>query len=176
MPLKLTFFLIVSLIALNLSAQVIPKYEMRFQYRDSIGLMKDTIMSRAKYLLWSKSEAYPSFVKWKSLPFAVLRSSISGVGLFTDSSSSFSLGQQIGFAFVKRSTSGRFNFDYIETNFGSFINDSETPNMDVELTDNGVVFKSNQSIPPHTELTVSYRAIIDLFPDDETAEQSIKYW
>jgi len=132
--------------------------------------------SRLKFNLWSKSAAYPDYVKWKNQPFAVNPSSISGVGLFTDSTHSFSSGQTIGFAFFKVSASGNFELDYVESNIGSFVNNSDNPNMEIESTSQGLVLKAKQYIGPNTELTASYPSLINLFPNDPSVERTIKYW
>jgi hypothetical protein len=149
---------------------------MKFQIGNGSGGVKDTMLSRFGYKLWSKSPGYPAYVKWENLPFAVLRSPLSGVGLFTDTTSSFTTGQVIGYSFFKINSSGKFNIDYLETNIGSFINNSGAPNMNVVQTSTGLQLVANQNIPPGTELTVSYQAIINMFPNDVSVKQEIQYW
>lgn len=176
--LPLSFFL-TFIFSVELKAQnaKLPDYPMKFQFRNSHGDLRDTSMfSRLKFTAWSKSSAYPAYVKWKNQPFAVNLSSINGVGLFTDSSSSFSTGQTIGYAFYKVGSSGRFDLDYLESNIGSFINNADEANMEAIKTDKGIVLKAKQNIASNTELTVSYQSIINLFPNDPSASQAIKYW
>jgi len=155
----------------------LPSYKMLFQFRNSNGVLRDTIMaSRLKFSLWSKSTDYPAYVKWKNQPFAVNPSSINGVGLFTDSTSSFSTGQTIGYAFFKVGASGSFELDYIESNIGSFVNNDDNPNTEIISTSKGLVLKAKQNIGPNTELTASYQSLINMFPNDPSVERTIKYW
>lgn len=170
--------IVISLFSIHAYGQTssLPNYEMRFRFVDPSGVWRDTMLSRMSYKYWSKSASYPSYVKWKNQPFAVLHSALDGEGLFTDSVSSFTSGQVIGFAFYKIGSSGRFDFDYLESNIGSFINDASNPNMDVVLTSQGILLKANQNISPGTELTASYEAIMNLFPNDQTVQRVIQYW
>jgi hypothetical protein len=154
----------------------LPNYKMLFQYRNGSGQLRDTMVPRIKYKVWSRASTYPSYVKWKNQHFAVLRSSIDAVGLFTDSTSSFSTGQEIGYAFFKIGSSGHFDLDYLETNLGSFINDSDNPNIEVVKTSTGIVIKAKQNIVPNTELVANYQDLINLFPNDESVNRAIKYW
>ena len=154
----------------------IPNYRMVFEFWDSQGVLRDTMMSRIKFKKWSESPNYPTYVKWKDLPFAVNHSSIDGVGLFCDSTHSFSANQVIGFAFIKKKDTGHFSVDYLETNAGSFINNSDTPNAQVELSEQGVVIRAISAITPLSEITVSYQELIDLFQGDPEVVQAVKYW
>jgi hypothetical protein len=151
-------------------------YRMSFQYRNQSGLLKDTMISRMLYHSWSESSNYPTYVKWKKLPFAIVKSPINGVGLFTDSSTTFNAGDIIGYAFYKVAHAGSFETDYLESNIGSFVNDSSSPNIDIVLTSDGIIMKAKQKILPNTELTGSYQQLINLFPGDASAEKLIKYW
>lgn len=157
-------------------SQAIPKYQLRFQYADSAGNVKDTLVSRIKLAYWSKQSNFPSYLQWKAQAYAVLKSNIDGIGLFTDSSTTYNTGDVVAYAFVKRASAGRFDLDYIETNPASFINDHADPNLDIELTGHGIILKANRPIATLTELTISYAALIALFPGDITAERAIKYW
>ncbi|MBL0310145.1 MAG: hypothetical protein IPP77_10845 [Bacteroidetes bacterium] len=98
------------------------------------------------------------------------------MGLFSDSTHSFSTGDTIGYAFFKIGSTGSFDIDFMESNIGSFINDSQTPNMEVLLTPKGLLLRAKQSIASTTELMASYREIIDLFPNDKSIRRSIQYW
>jgi hypothetical protein len=157
-------------------SQATPKYQLRFQYADSAGSIKDTLVSRIKLAYWSKQSNFPPYLKWKGQAFAVLKSAIDGIGLFTDSTTTYNTGDFVAYAFVKRASAGRFDLDYIETNPASFINDHSEPNLDIELTGQGIILKANRPIAALTELTISYAALIALFPGDITAERTIKYW
>jgi hypothetical protein len=180
LPLTISSILLVlflSLCSFELLAQsTLPNYRMEFEFWDSQGALRDTMMSRIKFKKWSESPSYPSYVKWKDLPFAVNHSSIDGVGLFCDSTHSFSANQVIGFAFIKKKATGHFSVDYLETNAGSFINNSDTPNAQVELSEQGVVIRAISAITPLSEITVSYQALIDLFQGDPEVVQAVKYW
>lgn len=169
--------LLISAIDLRAQGPNLPSYKMIFQFRNGGGVLKDTVMSsRLKFSLWGKSSDYPDYVKWKNQPFAVLQSNINGVGLFTDSTHSFSTGQTIGYAFFKVGASGTFELDYIESNIGSFVNNSDNPNMEVVSTSQGLILKAKQHIGPNTELTASYQSLINMFPNDPSVERTIKYW
>ncbi|MDX2003300.1 MAG: SET domain-containing protein [Chitinophagales bacterium] len=154
----------------------IPKYELNFSYTDAGNVTRDTMLTRFGYKLWSGGTNYPGYTDWLNYPFAVANSIIAGVGLFTDSSSSFTSGQSVGYAFYKTGSTGKFSFDYVETNLGSFINDSQTPNLDILVTSDGIVLRANQAIGPNTELTANYRALIALFPQDASLKALVRYW
>jgi hypothetical protein len=149
---------------------------MRYEFRNESSTLKDTVISRLKHSLWAKSPNYPAYVKWMNYPFSIGISNIHGIGLFTDSSSTFIVNDIIGYAFVKKRNTGNFNLDYLQTNLGSFVNDSENPNVDVELTNQGLVLKAKTTIAPNTEITASYRAIIELFNGDKNVENVLRYW
>jgi len=175
------FFLIVlfTLSAENVLAQGSPRpdYAMKFQFRNDNGSLRDTAMfSRFKFGVWSKSAEYPTYVKWKNQPFAVNRSPIHGVGLFTDLVSVFSQGQTIGYIFYKVGSSGSFDLDYMQTNLGSFVNNSAQPNTEIVSTPQGLLLKAKESISSNTEITASYQELLNLFPNDESAVRTIKYW
>jgi len=138
---------------------------MRFQYVD-IDQHRDTSLSLFQYSHWASSPEYPSYVKWRNLPFSILKREDHSIGLFTDSLTTFTENDEVGVAFAHRNSTNRFLFDYAKTNFASFISNSVTPNMYPELTSKGVVFKANQAIPPNTELTVDFNAIRAIFPND----------
>lgn len=165
------------LLSFDISAQTpFSDYKMEFQYRNTNNVLIDTVVSRFAFKKWSNSATYPDYVKWKNQPFAVLHSALNGVGLFTDSLTTFAQGQEIGFAFIKIQDTQHFSIDYVETNAGSFINDDVSPNVNIELTPLGLKLRANVAIPPNTELTVSYQALIDLFQGDPEVVQAIKYW
>jgi hypothetical protein len=151
-------------------------YPMKFQFRNTNGVLRDTLMPRMRFRIWRQSNSFPTYVKWKGFPFSICNSPIDGLGLFSDSLSSFAQGSEIGFAFIKINNTGHFELDYQETNIGSFINDSQEPNMEVVLTSMGIIMKAKVNISPNTELTLNYREIIVLFPEDAGVVRSIKYW
>lgn len=149
---------------------------LKFLFRDTSGQLHKRTLSRAQYRRWSRSAAYPAYVQWSDRPFALLRSPVHGVGLFTDQSTTCTAGEVIGYAFVKTAHTGIFNRDYRETNIGSFVNDSEDPNLDVLLVPRGIIMRANRSIAPCTELRAAYRAIMALFPNDPTVTKQLRYW
>lgn len=160
----------------NAISQTFNIYELSFSYKKSGGQMIDTLLSRIEYKYWSKSLKYPTYVQWKGQPFSVLKSPLDGVGLFTDSLNTFSTGQIIGTIFYKVSSGGTFQSDYIESNIGTFINDSNTPNAKSYITPQGIIIKATQNILKKSEITVSYQDLMNLFPNDMTVVNLVKYW
>jgi hypothetical protein len=152
-----------------------PNYPLKFRFTNSTGV-HDTILTRQAFKYFSKSASYPAYVGWVGQPYAVLRSPLSGVGLFTDSSSSYVLGDTVGWAYYKIANTARFDFNYFATNLGSFINDAGSPNLQVISTPKGLLLIANQNIPPLTELTISYKALISMFPGDPSVVRAIQYW
>ena len=157
------------------NAQGLPRYPMKFQYNTN-GRFVDTTFSKAYFRTWTRTAKFPGYAKWDNLPLAVANSSVSGVGLFCDSSSTFSRGDTIGFAFYKSGSTGTFSLDYIESNLGTFVNNSSAPNMNIVKTSRGLMMVANCSIKSGTELTASYQSLINFFPNDATAREQIKYW
>jgi hypothetical protein len=153
-----------------------PNYPMKFSYIDQSGNAHDTLMNPIKFKMWNASGSYPAYVKWKSDPFAVLRSSIGGLGLFTDSVTTFSSGQTIGWLYYKTNSTGRFNLDYIQSNIGMFVNNSETPNMQIIQTSQGLSLQALQTIGPGTELTIRFRDLRSMFPNDPTVLMKMRHW
>jgi len=47
--------------------------------------------------------------------------------------------------------------------------------MDVMITSKGILIRANRFIASNTELTINYRAVIALFPNDPTVSKLI-YW
>lgn len=134
----------------------LPSYERNFQFTDSIGNPQELfIPSRIKFWQWSRKKSFSSYVKWKNYPFAVIKSSINGVGLFTDNNITFNNGDFIGYAFFKINSRGNFRADYKESAISTFVNDSLSPNMNVHLIEEGIILYANQLISPLQELTVS---------------------
>jgi len=146
-------------------------YEMKFRYHN-----RDTLLSRITIHFWSESGQFPAYLKWENAPFSIRPSNISGVGLFTDSTSSFTSGQNVGWAFTKFSNTGSFMYDYIESNIGMYINDSQTPNVSVISTPQGLMMKAATNIAPNTEIIARYQDIINMFPNDESVKLLIQYW
>ncbi|MFH0866470.1 MAG: SET domain-containing protein [Bacteroidota bacterium] len=152
-------------------SQAIVNYTMKFRYQN-----KDTLLSREKIHFWSKSGQFPAYIDWENAPFAIQPSAINGVGLFTDSSGSYTAGLDIGWAFIKVAGTGVFIDDYYESNIGMFVNDSQTPNAEIINTTQGLMMRAITTIGPNTEITASYQQILDLFPNDDTVKFLIKYW
>ncbi|MBX7203685.1 MAG: hypothetical protein K1X77_11490 [Bacteroidia bacterium] len=151
-------------------------YPLKFQFRDASNQLHDTLMTRVRFKSWGSMESFPNYLQWKNQPFAVRKSTIHGLGLFADSVSSFNTGDVVVCAFVKRSSTGRFDLDYLQTNPASFINDAQNANLDIEITAHSIVLKAKETISPLTELTISYAALIALFADDTTVKHAVKYW
>jgi hypothetical protein len=119
---------------------------------------------------------FPSYLKWLNSPFAIRHSPLNGYGLFTDSVSSFSSGQVVGYAFFKLNTTGHFDLDYREANIGLYINDSDNPNVTLTKVAGGIQMTANTNIGPNTEITSSYQNLINLFPGDQDVVRVIQYW
>lgn len=158
------------------TTNTLPTYPMKFLYNSSNGIQRDTLLSKLSFRMWKMSNNYPAYVKWKSQPFAVLRSSIDGLGLFTDSVSSFTTGQEIGWIYYKVNSSGRFDMDYLDSNIGLFINNSDNPNAELVQTSQGIKIKATRAINSVSEITIRYQDILNLFPNDPSAVRKIKYW
>jgi len=167
--------MILLILPLKSEGQNLGYYPMKFSFRNSEGQIRDTMMSRLLIGIWSKSNSFPNYLQWKDLPFSVRVSSIDGVGLFTDTLNAYNSGDTIGYAFFKRASTGKFSLDYFHSSLGTFINDSEDPNMDVMITSKGILIRANRFIASNTELTINYRAVIALFPNDPTVSKLI-YW
>jgi len=167
---KLGLIFLIAFMAGFVNAQT-ANYVMKFRYNN-----RDTLLNRNMIHFWNLSGQFPSYLKWKNAPFAVRPSIISGVGLFTDSTSSFSTGQDIGWAFTKFSNTGSFMYDYIESNIGIYINDSQTPNVTITQTPQGLMMTASTYIAPNTEIVARYQDIINMFPNDESVKLLIQYW
>jgi len=131
------------------------------------------LLNRANIFLWNNDGTFPASLKWKNAPFYLKRDASGAIGLFTDSTNSFNSGQDIGFAFIKISSSGYFMDDYFESNIGLMINNSESPNVTIVSGSQGLMMQANTYIAPNTEITVKYQDILDLFPNDITAKMLI---
>lgn len=146
------------------------QYKMIFLFNNGTGI-QDTIVSKVSYSVWQKSGNYPAYMKWKNLPFAVKTTGAGETGLFTDSTSSFSNGQAVGYVFYKVQSSGGFSTAYKETNLKGFIRNSDTPNLSIVVTSQGLELRAIGSITANTELTVRYSDLAGLFPGDVSAEK-----
>lgn len=136
----------------------------------------DTLLSREQLHYWGQSGQFPTYLEWNNCPFAICPSPIDGVGLYTDSTSSFAAGQDVGWAFIKVAATGIFMDDYYETNIGMFVNDSQSPNVEIVTSPQGLMMRAITAIGPNTEIISRYQDIIDLFPGDNTVKFLIKYW
>ena len=173
-PMKKTVLVCVALIVfgiLSIHAQTQPNPSWLFSCQG-----KDTVMGREQIHHWGKSGHFPDYLKWKNTPLAICPSLIHGVGLFCDSTSKFSAGQDVGMAFIKVSGTGLFIGDYLETNIGMFVNNSQNPNVEIVMAPQGLIMRALVDIGPNIEITASYQSLIDLFPDDGSAALFIKYW
>jgi hypothetical protein len=166
----LLFLLLFTCFAGLVNSQTIINYEMKFRYQN-----KDTMLYREKINFWSMSGQFPAYLDWKDSPFSIQPSPINGVGLFTDSTSNFSAAQDIGWAFIKVASTGSFIDDYYESNIGMFVNDSQTPNVTIVSTTQGLMMRALTNIGPNTEIIARYQDIIDLFPNDASVKFLIKY-
>jgi hypothetical protein len=161
---------------LTLSAQQ-PTYPLKFQFKDSNSQLRDTLMNRMRFKSWGMQETFPAYLQWKQQPFAIKKSAIHGLGLFADSSQTFQQGDTICILFTKRNTTGYFELDYMQSNPGSFINDSAQPNAEAVFSGQHIFMVASQYIPPQTEITVSYRQLLELLGNDNrSAARVIKYW
>jgi hypothetical protein len=136
----------------------------------------DTLLSREQIHFWGQTGQFPTYLDWKNSAFAISPSTIDGVGLFTNSQSSFTTGQDVGWAFIKVASTGHFMDDYYESNIGMFVNDSQTPNVEIVSSPQGLMMRAVSNIGPNTEIVARYKDIIDLFPGDNTVKFLIKYW
>jgi hypothetical protein len=136
---------------------------------------RDTLLSRDRIHLWTKTGTFPNYLNWKNTPFSLQKSNIHGIGLFTDAQTGFSTGEDIGWAFVKVSSTGVFMNDYYESHIGMFINDSETSNVQIISTQEGLLMRAKTNIPPNTEIVVRYQDFFDLFPNDTSVKFLIQY-
>jgi SET domain-containing protein len=66
--------------------------------------------------------------------------------------------------------------DYYESNIGMFVNDSQTPNVEIISSPQGLMMRAISPIGPNTEIVSRYQDIIDLFPSDNSVKFMIKYW
>jgi len=127
-----------------------------FYYQNS-----DTLLSREQIHFWGQSGQFPAFLEWKDCNFSICPSPIDGVGLYTDSVSSFTAGQDVGWAFIKVASTGVFMDDYYESNIGMFVNDSQTPNVGIVPSSQGLMMRALTAIGPNTEIVSRYQDIIE---------------
>jgi hypothetical protein len=120
----------------------------------------------------SKSEALRKGeidrLEFPDTKLCVRSSQIHGVALHTLPGKFFAEGDTVAFAFTKVSSTGVFGVDYIETQFGAFVNNCESPNVSVAKAEHGLVMIAIKKILPNTEICASYRQFGKLFPGDET--------
>jgi hypothetical protein len=150
-------------------AQGVTDNLMKFRYHN-----RDTILSRESIFFWSKSGQIPVYLEWENTSFALCKSTIRGTGLFTNTSGSFTTGQDVGLLFIKVGTSGKFIKDYYQSNAGYFVNDSQTPNVTVVSTSQGLMMQAISDIYPNTEIVASFQSIIAMFPNDPTVKFVVK--
>lgn len=144
-------------------------YPLQFTYRVGSGPSRDTALSFTSLRLPSGSSSGPTYLKWKDQSYGLLATQ-NGLRLCTDSATSFSSGQDIGWAFFKIRSLGSFEMDYAKSSLWQFVEDSDSPNMQVVLTSQGVQLKSLSTISPGSKLTVRYDDVKGLFPGDATVK------
>ncbi|MBX3101281.1 MAG: SET domain-containing protein-lysine N-methyltransferase [Bacteroidetes bacterium] len=137
----------------------------------------DTIVSRIIVSTWAKpgkAGYLPAF--FRSGTFAVAKSGVHGVGLFTDTATAFAVGDTVLWAFEKRRSTGYFMYDYREKPIATFVNNSDNPNTVMVKVPGGLVMIATRPIGFMEELTCSYQGVLDLFPGDQTLARQIRYW
>lgn len=163
-------------LCLHLTAQQ-GGYPLKFQFKDANNQLHDTLMNRMRFKSWAAQESFPGYLQWKSQPFAVQKSTIHGLGLFADSLHTFFTGDTVCVLFTQRSTTGYFELDYLQTNPGSFINDSQQANTEAVISTQKIVLLAKQNISAGAEITLDYRQLLGLFGNDnQSAARVIKYW
>lgn len=160
---KLLLFLIIAFLAGFAKSQTL-NYEMKFRFNN-----RDTLLDKAKIFMWNGIGTFPPSLEWKNSPFC-LQPSGEKIGLFTNSTHSFTSGQDVGLAYIKVSSSGFFMNDYYESNIGGMVNDSETPNVEIYATSQGLMMRALTSIPANSEIIARYRDIVNMFPNDVTVK------
>ncbi len=158
---KAIYLLIIVCISEFASAQG-TNFEMKFRYQH-----RDTVLNQQKIYLWNNAGTFPAYIGWKNTPFAIQHSTIGGIGLFTDSTHSFSTGQDIGYVYIKAASTGSFMNDYYESNIGIFTNDAEAKNVEIVLMTDGLIMRALTNISPNTEIIASSSDILTLFPNDK---------
>lgn len=98
----------------------------------------------------------------------IRKSSIAQLGLFTASGTSYSAGDTIAQVFIKVGSTGLFATDYIETQYGGFVNHGAVPNAQVVFSTQGLAIVALKRIPSSTEISCSYSQLLSLFPGDKT--------
>jgi len=163
---KLLLFLIIAFIAGFAKSQTL-NYEMKFRFNN-----KDTLLDKAKIFLWNGIGTFPGNLEWKNSPFC-LKPVGDKIGLFTNSTHSFTSGQDVGLAFIKVASTGYFMNDYYQSNIGLMVNDSDTPNVEIYATSQGLMMRALTSIPSNTEIILKYSSIVTMYPHDITVKMMI---
>lgn len=158
---KTLFLFIIVCVSLLAKAQV-TNFDMKFRYHH-----RDTVLNQQKIYLWNNAGTFPAYIGWKNTPFAMQHSTIGGIGLFTDSTHSFSIGQDVGYVYIKAASTGSFMNDYYESNIGVFTNDAENKNVEIVLMSDGLMMRALTNISPNTEIIASSSDILTLFPNDK---------
>lgn len=166
--LSLLLVVVMLLICSTIEAQSTKNYTMKFHY-----LNKDTILGNSQIAYWANTGQFPDYLKWVNTPFALQKTTSDNIGLFTDSTTSFSAGQDVGIIFIKVQNTGAFINDYIESNIGAFISNAGSENVSVNITGNGLMMKAINLIEPNTQIIYSYQDILNLFAGDNTVRFKI---
>lgn len=116
---------------------------------------------------WAMTGNFPATLKWKNSLFA-LKKDNDTVRLCTDSVTSYDNGDVIGFLFFKTGVTGTFRSDYKISNIGKYIFGGASPNVDIEMTADGIRMKAHGTVTANTVLSINFQDLYDLFPDDPT--------
>ena len=124
-------------------------YALKFRYVKS-GELRDTMLVKLRLTLQQGGNEANLYMKWKTYPLAVARTEGRSLGLYSDSTASFTTGQEIGTLYFKRGSS------FLETNLKLFVKDGDTPNIELGTNANGdIVMKARQGIGANEAITIS---------------------
>jgi hypothetical protein len=168
---RLLLYLLAGIFAISGFSQVPVNHNWLFTFNGN-----DTLLSREQIHFLGQTNQFPADLKWKNSAFSIRPSIIDGVGLFSDSIHSFGVGEDVGWAFIKVASTDSFMDDYYESNIGMFVNNSQTPNVAIISSPQGLMMRALTAIGPNTEIIARYQDIIDIFPSDNTVKFLIKYW
>ena len=105
----------------------------------------------------------------------IQRSPIHGLGLFARQA--YATNDTIVLVFKRIGSGTNFYNDFMETIYGSFINDDlAAANCIAVLAPDGIYLQAKQPVESGQELNCDYRQLIALFPSDTSVELTIKYW
>jgi len=161
---KVLFVFLFTVMAFLATAQT-NNYVMRFRYHHA-----DTLLTQQKLFIWGKTVTFPAYLDWKDAPFAIQHSTTGSIGLFTDSTHSFTTGQNIGYIYLKSASTGTFINDYHKSNIGYFVNNGNTKNVEILQDANGLMMRAIANIGPNHEVVASFNDIFNLFPNDNSLQ------